>query len=129
MAEPDFEATWYPRIGKDAAEELRRGRRITIFGISSPLFAAGASLLIGNGTLEDIIGIAMAAVVVVYLVMFIDAQRRLAAAMSDWFGVKIKGTPKMTPRRFDTWSQARGLHRPTDSLTSGEKGRHPNSAL
>ena len=29
--------------------------------------------------------------------MFIDAQRRIAAAMSDWFGVKIKGLPKMIP--------------------------------
>lgn len=27
MAKSDFEATWYPRIGKDAAEELRRSRK------------------------------------------------------------------------------------------------------
>jgi hypothetical protein len=38
-----------------AAEELRRGRKITIFGIASPLFAGGASLLIGTGTVNDLI--------------------------------------------------------------------------
>ncbi len=111
MARPDFEATWYPRIGEKAAEELRRGRRITIFGITSPLFAGGAGLLIGTGTVNDVIGVALAAVVVGYLVMFIDAQRRIAAAMSDWFGVKIKGLPKMNPKRFDAWCEERGLRR------------------
>ena len=128
MAESDFEGTWYPRIGKDAAEELRRYRRITIFGISSPLFVVGASLLIGNGTLDDIIGVALASVFVVYIVMFIGAQRRIAAVMSDWFGVKIKGIPMMTPKKFDAWSQARGLQRPADRLANGEKEQHPNPA-
>ncbi len=62
MAEPDFEATWYPRIGKKAAEELRRWRKITIFGFTAPLFAIAAGLLIGTGTLNDVIGVALAAV-------------------------------------------------------------------
>jgi membrane protein DedA with SNARE-associated domain len=119
MTEPDFEATWYPRIDKNAAEELRRGRKITIIGIPSGLFVVAAGLLIGTSTLNDVIGVALAAVVVGYFVMFINAQRRIAAAMSDWFGVKIKGLPKMNPKRFDAWCQERGLsHR--DKMTGSE---------
>jgi hypothetical protein len=56
MAKPDFEATWYPRIGRNAAEELRRGRKIGIYGFTMPLFAIAAGLLIGTGTLNDVIG-------------------------------------------------------------------------
>jgi hypothetical protein len=119
MAEPDFEATWYPRMGEKAAEELRRGRKIVTFGITAPLFAIGAGLLIGTGTLNDVIGVALAAVAAGYLVMFIDAQRRIAAALSDWFGVKIKGLPKMNPKRFDAWCEERGLsHR--DGMAGSE---------
>jgi hypothetical protein len=111
MAEPDFEATWYPRIGKKAAEELRRGRKISIIGIPSGLFAIAAGLLIGTGTLNDVIGVALAAVVVGYFVMFINAQRRTAAALSERYGVKItgRGLPKMNPTRFDGWCKERGL--------------------
>ncbi len=42
MSRPDFETTWYPRIGEEAAEELRRGRKIVIFGITAKLAAANA---------------------------------------------------------------------------------------
>ena len=118
MTKPDFEATWYPRIGQNAAEELRRGRKISIFGIASPLFAVGAGLLIGTGTISDVVGVVLASMVVIYLIVFIDAQRRVAAAMSDWFGVEIKGIPIMTPNRFDAWCQARGLQQPTDRLAN-----------
>jgi hypothetical protein len=119
MAEPDFEAIWYPRIGKNAAEELRRWRKLTIFGFAVPLLAIAAGLLIGTGTLDDVIGIVLAAVVAGYFVMFINAQRRIAAAMSSWFGVKIKGLPKMNPRRFDAWCQERGLRPPDERPTNG----------
>ncbi|HEV3322884.1 MAG TPA: hypothetical protein VG147_11940 [Solirubrobacteraceae bacterium] len=119
MAKPDFEATWYPRIGKDAAEELRRGRKIVTFGIASPVFAVAAGLLIGTGTLDDVIGAASAAVVVVYIALFIRAQVRIAAALSEWYGVKIRGLPKMNPKRFDAWCEARGLHHPGEHVASG----------
>jgi choline-glycine betaine transporter len=120
MAKPDFEATWYPRIGKEAAEELRRGRKIVTFGITAPLFAVAAGLLIGTGTLNDVIGVVLAVVVVGYLLMFINAQRRIAAAMSDWFGVKIKGLPKMNPKRFDAWCEERGLHHKDEQFANDQ---------
>jgi hypothetical protein len=107
MAKPDFEATWYPRIGKDAAEELRRGRKIVTFGIVSPVFAVAAGLLIGTSTAGDVIGAASAAVVVIYLALFIGAQIRIAAALSEWYGIKIRAgqLPLMNPKRFDAWCE------------------------
>ena len=130
MAKPGFEATWYPRIGMEAAEELRRGRRITTFGIASPLFAGGAGLLIGTSALDDVIGVALAAVVVAYLVMFINFQRRIAEAMSYWFGVRIQAgqMPPMSVGRFDTWREKRGLRAP-DKRASGPDGRVPLESL
>jgi hypothetical protein len=126
MAKLDFEATWYPRIGKDAAEELRRGRKIAIFGITMPLFAGGAGLLIGTGAVDDVIGVVLAAMAVGYFVMFINAQRRVAAAMSGWFGVEIKGIPKMNPKRFDAWCQERGLQQPNKRFTEEQDERRSN---
>jgi hypothetical protein len=128
MVKPDFEATWYPRIGKDAAEELRRGRKIVTFGIATPLFAVGAGLLIGTGVRNDMIGVALAAVVAVYIVMFIRAQRRIAAAMSDWFGVKIKGLPRMNTKRFDDWREKCGLRTPDERLRDSQTEQSLNPA-
>jgi choline-glycine betaine transporter len=123
MAKPDFEATWYPRIGKNAAEELRRGRKIVTFGIVSPVFAVAAGLLIGTGTVDDVLGFASATVVAVYVALFIHAQVRIAAALSEWYGVKIRGIPVMTPRRFDEFAEKRGLHRPDEKVASGQMAR------
>jgi hypothetical protein len=106
-------------MGEKAAEELRRGRKISLLCIPSGLFAAAAGLLIGTGTLNDIIGVVLAAIGAGPILMFVDAQRRIAAALSDWFGVKIKGLPKMNPKRFDAWCEERGLsHR--DGMAGSE---------
>jgi choline-glycine betaine transporter len=123
MAKPDFEATWYPRIGKNAAEELRRGRKIVTIGILSPLFAVAAGLLIGTGTVDDVLGFASATVVAVYVAMFIHAQVRIATALSEWYGVKVRGIPVMNPRRFDEFAEKRGLHRPDENAASGQAAR------
>jgi hypothetical protein len=82
MAEPGFEATWYPRMGKDAAEELRRARRTAWLGPVAAVFAAGAGALIGKGTTGDVIGAVPAIAAFVYVGMFIRAQWRTAAALS-----------------------------------------------
>jgi hypothetical protein len=128
MAKPDFEATWYPRIGRNAAEELRRGRKIGIYGFTMPLFAIAAGLLIGTGALNDVIGGVLVIVAAGYFVTFIRAQLRIAAALSEWYGVKIRGIPKMNPKRFDSWSEARGLHRPGEQVSSGQAARSSDAA-
>ncbi len=48
--------------------------------------------------------------------------------MSDWFGVKIKGLPKMNPKRFDAWCEERGLNNQGTMLQAGGTSRHPNPA-
>jgi choline-glycine betaine transporter len=128
MAKLDFEATWYPRIGKNAAEELRRGRKIVTFGIVSPVFAVAAGLLIGTGTVDDVLGVASATVVAVYVALFIHAQVRIASALSEWYGVKVRGIPVMTTKRFDEWREARGLHHPGEQVVSAQAARPPDAA-
>jgi hypothetical protein len=119
MAKSDFEATWYPRIGKDAAEELRRGRRTAWLGPLICVFAVGAGLLIGTSPLGDAIGVVLAIACIVYMGMFIRVQWRTAAAMSLWFGVeRMRWLPRMTPQRFDEWRHLRGLMTPDERLSA-----------
>lgn len=103
----DFDAIWVPRIGRKAADELRRGRKIARIGVVMPLVAGAAGLLIGPNAASDLLGVLLAIVVVGYLAAFIGAQRRLAAALSQWFGVKISAgqLPLMNQKRFDTWCE------------------------
>ncbi len=116
----DIEATWYPRIGKDAAEELRRARRTAWLGPLNAVFAVGAGLLIGTSPLGDAIGVALVVGFLLSVGVFIRAQWRTAAAVSLWYGVKrMRWLPRMTPQRFDEWRQARGLMTP-DERRSGE---------
>jgi hypothetical protein len=117
VTKSDFETTWIPRIGEEAAEELRHGRKIAVIGFTMPLFAIAAGLLIGTGTLNDVIGAVLVVIAACYFAMFIRAQRRIAAAMSRWFGVRIKGLPKMNPKRFDAWAEERGLRRQDERRT------------
>jgi hypothetical protein len=117
MPKPDFEATWYPRIGKDAAEELRRARRTAWLGPLNAVFAGGAGVLIGTSPLGDAMGAALVGGLLVSLGIFIRAQWRTAAAISLWFGVKrMRWLPRMTPQRFDQWRQLRGLLTPAERL-------------
>lgn len=115
MAEFDFEATWYPRIGKDAAEELRRYRRTVWFVLLAVVCAVGAGALIGMGTVGDVIGVVLAMISVACVGTFIRAQWRTAAAVAVWFGVKrFRGLPRMTPERFDEWRRLRGYRTPDE---------------
>jgi hypothetical protein len=118
----DFEAIWVPRIGKEAAEELRRARRLAMMWPVALVFAGGAGVLVEKGIL---VGGAVCAALAAYIfVAFVRAQRRIAAALSRWFGVKIKGLPKMNPERFDAWCQERDL-RPPDQQRANEQTVHP----
>src|SRR5271166_396279 len=124
MARQELDAIWEPRIGSTATEELRRYRHSGFFVMAMPVVAGIAGVLIGTSMLGDVLGAVLAAVVVWYLLAFIRAQRRLAAALSEWFGVKIKGLPKMNPRRFDAWCQERNL-RPSDAQCTNGQALQP----
>lgn len=123
MTKQELEATWVPRIGERGTAELWRYRKIGIFSFTVGLFAVGAGLLIGTGILDDVIGGALVAMAVVYIAMFIQAQMKIAKALSEWYGVKIRGIPVMSPRRFDEWCEARGLRHPDEEAADGQAVR------
>jgi hypothetical protein len=79
--------------------------------MAMPLVSGAAGLLIGTSTLGDVLGVLCALIVVGALTAFFRAQNRLAAVLSEWYGVKItgRGLPAMNPKRFDGWCQERGL--------------------
>jgi hypothetical protein len=95
-----------------ATDRLRRYRRSAGFVMAMPLVGGVGGVLIGTSAVGDVLGIVLLAVAAWCLVTFIRAQRQLAAAMSEWFGIRITGggTPRMNPKRFDTWCQEHGLH-------------------
>jgi hypothetical protein len=108
MTNPDFEATWIPRIGEKATAELRRCRLIGMSAIVAGLvFAATASIALGGDTLDKALGVVLLAGMVGALATFISCQRKIAAAVSEWFGVRITAgqLPPMNPKRFDAWRE------------------------
>jgi hypothetical protein len=118
-----FEATWIPRIGERATAELRRCRRVGMSAIvASLVFASSGSIALGGDTPDKIVGVVLLVGMVGALATFINCQRRLGAAVSEWFGVRITGggLPKMYPKRFDEWCDERGL-RPAPKLRDGER--------
>jgi len=115
VTKADFQDAWVPRIGEEATAELRRFRKICGFGMVTPVFAIAAGILFaGNSSLDDLLAVLCSAVVICYLVKFINGGKRLAAALSRRFGVRIKWgqLPAMNPKRFDSWSEKRGLQVP-----------------
>ena len=131
MASPDFDATWIPRIGEQGAGELRRFRRtMLILSGVTPVLAVGAGLLYAAGGVGNLVGTVLVVVVAGCCVNFIRAEMRLAAALSAWFGVKIRGgqIPKMNPKRFDSWREARGLHHPGEQIAGGRAARSSDVA-
>lgn len=129
MASANFDATWIPRIGERGALELRRGRKIALtVAVVVPVLAVAAGVLFAVGGLGDLLGAMLMVVVAGCCAMFVRAQMRLAAAMSEWFGVKIRGgqIPKMNPKRFDVWCEARDLHRPTRQVAGAQEAESPD---
>jgi hypothetical protein len=131
VAGSEFQATWVPRIGEEATAELRLFRRTGSIGIVAPVFAVAAGLLFArNNALDDLLAVVCAVVGISFIVAFINGQRRLAKAMSYWFGVRIQAgqMPPMSVGRFDTWREKRGLRAP-DKRASGPDGRVPLESL
>jgi hypothetical protein len=124
-AKSNFQATWIPRIGERATAELRRCRwaGLTVPLTTCVLGAAGLYALHGDW-LDQLLGGVLMAGAVGALVIFFRCKHRLEAAVSDWFGVKIKGLPLMNTKDFDAFCQKQGLRRPDDAPAMGENERH-----
>jgi hypothetical protein len=115
MTEPGFEATWYPRLGKDAAEEFRRMRRLVWLVPLMLVFSMSAGVLIGTGSLGNAIGGVCLPAALISFWVWLDAQWRTAAVAAVWFGVKrFWWMPRMTPQRFDEWPKLNGFMTPDE---------------
>jgi hypothetical protein len=115
-----FDRTWVPRIGPDAAAELRRDRpRYLLGAVTTTALAVAAVILFASGTAA---GIALGAVCVVLSLApfyaYNRARQPLADALSAHFGVKVKwwNMPStQTGSMFDVWARRKGFTRPPSS--------------
>jgi predicted neutral ceramidase superfamily lipid hydrolase len=118
MATPSqakFDEIWLPRIGAEAAAELRRNSYLTlVVGPSVLVLAIISGVALGKATPEGSIVGALAILVGLLLcVVWTRSRLRFARALSKSFGIRvsIQGLPRMTARHFDAWCQRRNLSR------------------
>jgi hypothetical protein len=128
-AKSNFEATWIPRIGERATAELRRGRWA---GCTMPLTAAvlGAAANFafhGSAPLDMFLGAALLVGALGALAVFFYRLHTLKVAISEWFGVKVKGLPLMNTKDFDAFCRKQGLHKPDEQLKSGQAAQSPDT--
>lgn len=119
MAQSDFESTWVPRIGESATAALRRYRWAGgTVPATAIVLGVAASYAFDGGTLDKLLGVVLVAGAVSAFAIFLRTQRRLAAALSQWFGVRISAgqLPLMNPKRFDAWCERAGLHGQAERL-------------
>jgi hypothetical protein len=109
-----FDTIWVSRLGAEGADDLWRWRRRTKAYMMMPFIAGGGSLLLGLGVLGDLGAVVLYVVAVGLLVDFIMGMRRLKAAMSERFGVHVKGFPPMNQRAFDRWTAYNGYRQPDE---------------
>ena len=120
-----FESIWLPRIGPAATAQLRRSSyaslvlALTCFGAS-----LAASFAFGSGTTRGaLLGVALIAVAISAFVGRIRSQSRFAAALSEWFGVRIAwhDLPSVArANRFDAWCRKRNLSAPAGRSRTDE---------
>jgi RHS repeat-associated protein len=129
MTKQELEAVWVPRIGPKATAALRRYRwACGIVPITAIVLGVAATYAFEGDTLVMMLGVALMAGAVVAFVIFFRFQFKLIAALSEWYGVKLRGIPKMNPKRFDSWCEARGLHHPGEQVASGQMVTAPDAA-
>ena len=129
MSPSDLKEEWVPRIGREAAAELRRYRRIGVTtAVTAIVFAIAASFAFAGGTIDKLLGTVLLVGAAGAFAMFVRGQRSLAAALSQWFGVEItRGQlPVMTLRNFDAWCERRGLVPPPEHPAAAEGTAPPN---
>ena len=105
MTKADFQDAWVPRIGEEATAELRRYRDLGLWDGDGVRDRRG-HIVCRKSSLYDLLA-AVCSRRLWYIIKLINGQKRLAAALSRWFGVRIKSgqLPPMNPKRFDSWEK------------------------
>lgn len=124
MTKQDFQATWFPRIGQEATDALRSYKHASVLPLVMCVLAGAAGLAFGGNTVDDLLGLVLTAATIGLFAAFVRSKRRLAEALSRWFGMSIKSgqLPVMDPRRFDAWCEKRGLRRPETAAGAAHTG-------
>ena len=116
MAKQDFDDVWVPRIGSEAANDLRRNGYLTL--ALSPVIIALvilAGIEFGNhSSVQLSIGVVAIVAAIALAALWQKSRLRLTKSISVWFGAKLRWfeLPRMTAKQFDSWRQDRDLTRP-----------------
>ncbi len=120
MTQDDFNETWVPRIGEQAAARLRRNDSL-ILVIIPMCFVCGFALDALNGlsalfTLVFWIGALTFSVLL--FGRWLWSRIMLAREISAWFERKLSWhqLPKLRPTSFDRWCRRLGLQAPSERL-------------
>jgi hypothetical protein len=109
----DFEDTWVPRIGAEATERLRQSANyyLTTIPLMFAFAIASSFLLSSSNSSEFALGVVAVLLTTALFILGIRSRIRLAAAVSEWFGVKVGWweMPRMRTQQFDEWCSERGL--------------------
>jgi hypothetical protein len=109
---PEYLGWWRARIGDEGTEALARTRRLIMPAWPGVvLLGIGAGFAFRGDTAAKLLGVVLVAVAASLWLAWGRAQRRLAAAVSRWFGVKItaRQLPPMRQRTFDAWCERHEL--------------------
>lgn len=120
-----FESVWLPRIGPEATAQLRRSSYVSlVLALTCFGAALAASFAFGSGTGRGaLLGVALVAVAITAFVGRIRSQSHLAAALSEWYGVRISwhDLPSVARvNRFDAWCRKRNLLAPAAPSATDE---------
>ena len=86
------------------------------------VLGVAATYAFDGDLLEKLLGGVLIAGAVGAFAIFFYRLHLLKVAISDWFGVKVKGLPLMNPTDFDAFCEKQGLQRP-DSCARVERAR------
>ncbi|MGO9750505.1 MAG: hypothetical protein ACLP8S_20470 [Solirubrobacteraceae bacterium] len=113
MTEAEFNQIWVPRIGEQAATQLRRSGNL-ILTVLPMIFVCGIALDALDGpraTFTLVFWIAGVLVSIATFCVWLHSRIVLARKLSQWFGRKLSWfqLPRLRPGSFDAWCKRLGL--------------------
>jgi hypothetical protein len=116
MTEAGFNQIWVPRIGEQAAAQLRRSGNLML-AVLPMIFACGFALGALDGlsaTSTLVFWIAGALVSIATFGVWLHGRIVLARELSRWFGRRLSWfqLPRLRPGSFDAWCRRLGLQAP-----------------
>ncbi|HEV8105086.1 MAG TPA: hypothetical protein VGP69_15250 [Gaiellaceae bacterium] len=106
MPSAEFDQLWLPRIGAEGVRLARRSATLTVaflFVVPALMLAYGFAAARGY----PVLAVVFLAAALVYVAVWLQSRRQLAAGLSRHFGVEIawpRNMPNMrTTEQFDAW--------------------------